>query len=140
MGMPAEANAKRFIDCRWFKDFGQGPVLVGSFCQSCEKVSFPPKPVCPICFEGVLKEVPLNRRGRLHTFAQSMMGPPDMDKPYIIGFIDLPEKIKLFSVLTDCEPWTEVLKIDMEMEMVIERFKTNPDGSDVYTYKFRPVR
>jgi uncharacterized OB-fold protein len=40
-------------------------------------------------------------------------------KPYVIGFIDLPEGIKLFSMLTDCEPAEKTLKIGMEMETIL---------------------
>jgi len=81
----------------------------------------------------------LSKRGRLHTYALSVLGPPEMEKPYVIGFIDLPEGIKLFTVLTDCEPWDEVLKIDMEMEMVIGKIKQDEYGNEIISYKFRPI-
>jgi len=128
-----------FIEERWFRDSPEGMVLVGSRCETCKKTFFPKKLVCPDCFDGELKEVPLSKKGKLHTFALSVMGPTDMEKPYVIGFIDLPEGIKLFSVLTDCEPWDEVLKVNMEMEMVIGKIKEDEYGNDIISYKFRPV-
>jgi benzoylsuccinyl-CoA thiolase BbsA subunit len=67
------------------------------------------------------------------------MGPSGMEKPYVIGFVDLPEGIKLFSLLTQCEPWDEVLKVEMEMEMVIETIRRDKEGTEIIGYKFRPV-
>ena len=128
-----------FIEEGWFKDSADGVALMGSRCEACRKVFFPKKEVCPNCFDGELKDVPLSKRGRLHTYALSVLGPPEMEKPYVIGFIDLPEGIKLFSVLTDCEPWDEVLKIDMEMEMVIGKIKQDEYGNEIISYKFRPI-
>ena len=129
----------KLIEERWFKGSPEGMVLVGSRCETCKKSFFPKKEVCPDCFDGELKEVPLSRKGKLHTYALSVMGPSDMEKPYVIGFIDLPEGIKLFSILTDCEPWDEVLKIDMEMEMFIGKIKQDEYGNSIRSYKFRPV-
>lgn len=129
----------KLIEERWFKGSPEGMVLVGSRCETCKKSFFPKKEVCPDCFDGELKEVPLSRKGKLHTYALSVMGPSEMEKPYVIGFIDLPEGIKLFAILTDCEPWDEVLKVNMEMEMVISKIKEDEYGNSIRSYKFRPV-
>lgn len=130
-----------FIEEAWFKDSAEGMVLMGSRCEACKKVFFPKKEVCPNCFDfdGELKEVPLSKRGKLHSYALSVMGPPEMETPYVISFIDLPEGLKLFSVLTDCEPWDEVLQIGMEMEMVIGKIKQDESGTEILSYKFRPI-
>ncbi|MEW6262071.1 MAG: OB-fold domain-containing protein [Thermodesulfobacteriota bacterium] len=137
--MPANVSVKSFIEKNWFRDFGQGLALTASRCRDCRRVFFPPKVVCPNCFDGELETVPLSRKGRLHAFAQCHMGPADMEKPYLIGFIDLPEGIKLFSVLTECEPWPEVLQVGLEMEMVLGVIKHDPDGQAIYSYKFKPA-
>jgi uncharacterized OB-fold protein len=113
---------------------------MGSRCRACGKVSFPKKKVCPDCFNGELNEVPLSKKGRLHSYALSLMGPPGVEAPYVMAFIDLPEKIKLYSILTDCEPRDEILKIGMEMEMVIEKIGQDPEGNEIMGYKFKPVK
>ena len=95
--------------------------------------------MCPNCFDSELKEVSLSKRGRLHSYTVSVTGPPEMEKPYLISYIDLPEGIKIYSILTDCEPWDEVLKIGMEMEMVIGKIKQDEYGNGIISYKFRPV-
>jgi uncharacterized OB-fold protein len=129
-----------FIEDGWFEDFGEGVALVGRRCLSCGKVSFPAKPACPECFTGEQRKIPLSRRGTLHTFTVSYMGPPGIDKPYAIGFVDLPEGIRLFSLLTGCEPFHEVLEVGMEMEMVVEPVLRDGEGNPIVGYKFRPVR
>lgn len=137
--LPDSGDKREFVEEGWFKDFGEGLALTGGRCQGCGKISFPMKPVCPVCFDSEQQEVPLNKRGKLHTFALSHMGPSGMEKPYVIGFVDLPEGIKLFSLLTQCEPWDEVLKVDMEMEMVVETIRRDEEGNEIVGYKFRPV-
>ncbi len=135
-----QAGAEVFLEKVWFGKSDEGPVLVGTKCDACDKVFFPKKLVCPDCFGDALRTVPLSKKGTLHTFSLSVMGPPEIEKPYLIGFIDLPEKIKLFSLITDCEPWDKTLKVGMEMEMVIEKIKKDEAGNDIVGYKFRPVK
>ena len=129
----------KLLEEDWFRESENGLELMGVRCNKCGKYFFPKKLVCPNCFDGELEEVPLSKSGILHSFALSVMGPPDIEKPYVIGFIDLPENIKLFSILTECDPWDKVLKIGMEMEMVIEKIKQDQDGNDLLGYKFRPT-
>lgn len=139
LGSKYSEKGKFFIEEDWFKELPEGWVLFGNRCESCGKTFFPKKVVCPNCFDGELKEVPLSKMGKLHCYALSAMGPPKMEKPYVISFVDLPEGIKLFSVLTDCEPWEEVLKTGMEMEMVIGKIKEDEYGNEIISYKFRPI-
>ena len=129
-----------FLEDEWFDNPGGGAVLMGSRCLPCDRVYFPPKRVCPNCFDGALKRVPMSTRGSLHTFAVSHMGPADLDKPYIIGFIDLPEGIRIFSLITGCDSTGSDLRIGSPMKMVIEPLKRDRYGRNVIGYKFRPVR
>jgi uncharacterized OB-fold protein len=68
------------------------------------------------------------------------MGPSGLPTPYLIGFIELPEGIKLFSLLTQCDPWEQVLKVGMEMEMVIETIRQDEEGNEIVGYKYRPSK
>jgi uncharacterized OB-fold protein len=138
--MPQNVGKARFIEPEWFKDYGGEVMVVGSRCEACKKVFFPKKETCPDCFEGKLREIPLSKKGRLHSYTLSFMNLPGMETPYVMGFVDLPEGIKLFSVLTDCEPYEKVLKVDIEMEMVIEKIKKDQSGNEIWGYKFRPIQ
>jgi len=136
----AKKKKSKLIDPDWFQEGPEGLVLVGNKCTSCGKISFPKKYVCPHCFENKLEVVPLSRKGILHTYAFSVMGVPDIEGPYVFGFVDLPENIRLFSLITDCEPWDQTLKVDMEMEMVIDTIKEDASGDKILGYKFRPIK
>jgi len=133
-------KSRRFIDEGWFHDFGQGMSLTGGRCPACGQTYFPTKPVCPSCFNAEQQKIPLSGKGTLHTFARSHMGPSGIPTPFTIGFIDLREGIKLFSLLTQCEPWDKVLAVGMEMEMVIEPIRQDEEGNEIVGYKFRPSR
>ncbi len=135
--MPDTPNKQRYIDERWFKDFGDGPALVGTRCARCRKTFFPPKLVCPVCFDGVLEEVPLSRTGTIHTVTQSIMGPTDMEKPFIMGLVDLPEGIKLFSLIVGSRYGDEDIRIGAPVEMVVGTIKRDEQGYDVISYAFR---
>ncbi len=81
----------------------------------------------------------LSRKGKLVSFTVSHVGPQGFDPPYAYGWVDLPEGIRLFSLLTECEPFEERLKLDMPLEMVMDKIMEDPDGTEVYGYKFRPL-
>lgn len=131
---------EKFLEEAWFKKTPDGIRLVGSTCLSCKKTFFPKKKICPECFEGHLIEDTLSNRGKLHAYAMSVMGPPTMEIPYVQAYVDLPEGIKLFSLLKDWEPIDETLKIGMDMEMVIDKISVDSAGDDILGYKFRPLK
>ena len=135
----AEEFPFKVVNPDFFAMGQNGPVVVGSKCRSCGRVYFPKKTICVDCWQkGNMDVVPLSRRGRLSLFTiatQSLLG---LATPYACGYVDLPEGVRLFSLLTDCEPFEEKLRLDMEVEMVIEKMMTNDFGEDIYAYKFRP--
>jgi len=89
------------------------------------------------CFGKDLEQVTLSSRGRLFTFTINHQGPKGFSTPYASGFIDLPEGVRIYSLLTD---WTaKDLKIGAEMELVIEKMTGDSDGNEEVTYKFRPT-
>lgn len=84
-----------------------------------------------------MENILLSRRGKLYTYTVVRYPPPDYkgSAPYGVGIIELPEGIKINSVLTEYEN----LKIGMEMELVIEKLHEDEKGDKVMTYKFKPT-
>ena len=113
------------------------PRLIGCRCRDCQEVMFPSKPICLNCFGRNLEKALLNSRGNLFTFTITYQGPKEFPTPYASGYIDLPEGVRIYSLLTRWNP--EKLKIGMEMELVIEKIKEDPEGNELVGYKFRPV-
>ncbi len=117
-----------------------GVTVVGAKCRLCGRVYFPKKEVCPDCWQkGEMDVVPLSRRGNLSLYTIATQSMLDLNPPYACGYVDLPEGVRLFTLLTECKPFEEKLRLDMEVEMIIEKMLTNDFGEDIYTYKFRPV-
>lgn len=72
------------------------PTLVGSQCRECGKVHFPKVQRCMSCY-GDTREHQLSRTGTLYTFSPVTIGPPQFNPPYTIGYVDLPDGIRIFS-------------------------------------------
>ena len=142
-GGEGEMKVKRLINPKWFSsDIPnlEDQVLMANSCPGCGKIYFPPQRVCPACMTmDQMDRRPLSKRGRLYSFTVSYAGPPGFELPYAYGWVDLPEGIRLFSLLTQCEPFEDRLQLDIPVEMVIEKIKEDPEGTEIYGYKFRPV-
>lgn len=135
---------KKLINDKWFNPDIKKPesqVLMGSFCKDCKTTYFPQKRVCPNCMHIDKMELKqLSKKGVLVSFTTSHVGPQGFKPPYAYGWVDLPEDgIRIFSLLTDCEPFEEVLQLDMPVEFVMDKIKTDLDGTELYGYKFKPV-
>ena len=129
----------KFHDPSMFAETAAGPALVGQKCRACGKVAFPRKRVCPACFGENLDDQLLSTTGTLHTYTRTYVGAPHLPSPYLLRFVDVPEGIRLLSLLVDCEPAEEVLRVGMPMEMTIGPLMKDASGEDLFTYKFRPA-
>ena len=73
----------------------------------------------------------------LFTFTITHQGPKGFTTPYASGYIDLPEGVRIYSLLTD---WNSVkLEPGLEMELVLGKICEDTEGNDLIGYKFRPL-
>ncbi|MBW2274508.1 MAG: OB-fold domain-containing protein [Deltaproteobacteria bacterium] len=121
------------------------PQLIGSRCRDCDEVSFPKQDGCPNCTSEATEEILLSRRGSLWTWTIQRFPPPappfigerESFEPFGVGYIELPEGIRIESRLTVNDP--AQLEIGMEMELCIEKFRDREDGTQLMTFAFAPA-
>lgn len=112
---------------------GSPPYLKGYRCQKCGQLDFPKLSPCPSCWGTEFEVVPLSRKGKLYSYADIYVGQPGLETPYVIGYIDLPENIRIFAML---EGETESFKCDEEVELTVGTIRMNRDGLPITSYKF----
>jgi len=116
------------------------PFLIGSKCRICERCFFPSRVICPYCYKEELEEIELSTRGILYSFTiveEEKAVPPEFKVPYAFGYIDLPEGVRVLSLLKDWE--NKPVRLGMDMELVIEQLHADSDKNVVYGYKFKPI-
>ena len=116
--------------------------LIGCECRDCGEVFFGRREIglCGHCQSRQLMEIRLSPRGRVYSYTVVMQRPPVYYQgpvPYAIGFVELPEGVRVETLFTDCD--FEQLKIGLEAELVLRKLHTNEAGEDVMTYMFRPI-
>ncbi len=120
--------------------------LLGSRCTACGTVVFPGQDGCPSCGTPGMAGVELGRRGTLWTWTSQdfrpkapYVGPePEEGFPgYLVGYVELPEGVRVIARLVEVE--RADVHIGMELELVLVPFTTDPDGTEVVAYAFRPV-
>jgi len=119
----------------------ENPQLLGSRCPSCEELFFPKKDIalCGYCQSSELEEVKLSQTGKVYSYTVVTQRPPVYYKaevPYALGFVELPEGIRIETLFTGCDP--DSLHVGMDVEMVIEKLHEDEDGNEVMAYMFRP--
>jgi uncharacterized protein len=123
----------------------KGPRLIGSKCTSCGTYFFPKSSYCnnAYCSKGEIKEVTFGTRGKVYSYTIQYYAPPapykweGEFKPYAIGYIDLPEGIRVLGQLTGCK--LEDVKIGMDVELVAEKQFSDAEGNEYITWKYKPV-
>jgi uncharacterized OB-fold protein len=114
--------------------------LIGARCSKCGIVVFPRRVVCPGCLDREsMEQMPLSKHGALYSFSVNQMAPDGFTAPYITGKVDLPEKVRIFSVITGCEATEDALNIGMDMRLVFEAVGRAADGTELIGYAFRPA-
>jgi uncharacterized OB-fold protein len=113
--------------------------LIGSKCRSCGAVAFPKRVVCHKCLSDNVVEIPLSKRGKLASFTVAWVAPEGIKPPLVLGYIDLPEGVRLFSMVTGTEPSMDALEVGQEMELVFEEIRAGKEGNQIVAFKFKPV-
>jgi len=118
-----------------YEEISGKDVLIAAKCIKCGQVFFPKKSLCLNCMSSDLKTVNLSSCGKLYSYSTVYMDSEHFQAPYTVGWIDLPEGIRIFSQIRG---WQEQpLKIGMNMYLSVEQlWKTS--GGEVIGHVFRP--
>lgn len=112
--------------------------LVGEVCKHCGNKIFPPRDVCPECYEPAYEPYAFSGRGEVYSFTTVHNAPEGYGEyaPYAVALIKLAEGPLVTAQLTDISP--DEVEIGMPVEMVTRKIREfGEDGVIVYGYKFR---
>jgi len=109
--------------------------LVGGRCRQCGQIFFPNREWCLNCSSRDLERANLGRKGKLYSFTIVHMPSEHFEPPYAVGWIELPEGMRIFSQI---RRWREhPLKIGMDMELAFEKL-WDEEEKEIIGYTFRP--
>jgi len=109
--------------------------LIGSSCESCGALAFPPRRICASCRSAALCRVRLGETGRLYTYAIVRQAPKEFPTPYIIGYVDLDDGVRVFTrVITGSE---QDLRLGMRMTLRAAPLPS-AGGRNMAAYAFTP--
>ncbi len=113
------------------------PAIIACRCPRCGEYFFPKRAICLACGQVGLEEAYLTGPGKIYTFTIPRMTPPGslIEAPYVIAQVQLPEKVIVGSVLSECD--VDSVRVDMPVELVLEKVKEDEDGNDVVAFKFK---
>ena len=123
------------------------PRLIANRCKSCGDFFFPRVISCrnPNCRSDDLEEVLLSNRGKLWSFTTNFYKPPlpyvspDPFVPYTVAVVDLPQEKLMVAgqVVNGFDP--DKLKVEMEMELVLENLYEDDQGVEHVIWKWKPL-
>lgn len=112
------------------------PTLIGCQCADCATRVFPPVALCPECMGDDVAPLALARSGRLYSYSTVHVAPRGWTVPYVAGYVDLPEGVRVFAHVVDVAE--ERLAMEMEVELTTAVLGTDGDGEPFSSYAFRP--
>lgn len=115
---------------------GSPPFLKGYRCTKCGQLDFPKLSPCPACWNEEFEMVPLSRQGTLYSYADVYVPQPGMDPPYIVGYVDLPEDLRIFATL---QGELKSFKCGQPVELTVGPIRRNQDGEPLISYQFKKI-
>jgi uncharacterized OB-fold protein len=124
-----------FPPSRPWTEAGGAVRLHGSKCARCGVVAFPPHPMCPSCGEEHGQDtVALSGVGTLYTFCEIHIAPKGFATPYAVGYVDLPEGVRLFGQI---EGEAAKLAVGQQVAVTLGPVRSDASGVTVISYKFK---
>ncbi|MBU2648697.1 OB-fold domain-containing protein [bacterium] len=119
-----------------FKEDKTGAILLANRCKACGQIFFPKSKFCLSCVHKEMEEIELSQRGILYSYTIGHMPSSHFKPPYAIGYIDLPEKVRIYAPLVMTAD--QSFQVGMEMVAVIDKL-WEEDDKEIIGYKFKPV-
>jgi uncharacterized OB-fold protein len=114
----------------------EGSYLIGNKCKSCGQAFFPKAQACLNCFHEDLEKVSLGSQGELYSYTTAYMPASHFQPPYSVGYVNMPEGIRIFAPLKEIEG--KPFQLGMPMKLVIEKLWRDGD-KEIIGYKFTPA-
>lgn len=113
-----------------------GGHLLGSRCRACGAHFFPVRQACARCLGTDLETKRLSSRGTLYTYTVIHQSTPDFEVPYMLGYVDLPEGVRVMGQMIGHEL---DLPLGTPMELEVVPFGTDEGGAMLLGYRFVPA-
>ena len=110
--------------------------LVGGRCGNCGTLFFPATHVCPECMSEAVAAADLASDGTLYSWSVVHVAPKGSNTPYIPGYVDLSDGVRVFAHITDTD--ASALKMDMAVSLTTAVLGDD-EGVPVESYAFSPV-
>lgn len=133
MGGGTIPMAERIFGEEWIQQSGTGFHLIGCRCAKCGTYWFPRRQVCPGCLADRLEEEVLSNQGEVYSYTKLHVVSQGFDKPLTIAYIDFPEGVRV------CGQVEGEIEIGSRVEVAYGNIRTDPDGINVLSYKFKKV-
>ncbi|MBK5123924.1 OB-fold domain-containing protein [Burkholderia sp. R-69980] len=113
------------VSMRGFRQIGTGSVvrgidnwsLMGAKCADCAALLYPALTTCPECGGRTFAASPLQAVGNLYCYSVVHMGPKGVDVPYVVGYVDLSDGLRLFGRI---EIPTGAVQIGQQLELQVK--------------------
>lgn len=121
-------ECKEFNRVHKFYDYLKEGRWTTTRCKECEKVSYPPRVICPECYSEDLEWIDLPKRGKAVTVAEKWGGLPiGFSAPLVSAWIEFPDDSPMKHVLSriiNCKEGE--LKEGDEVELVVFDVPSHP--------------
>lgn len=107
--------------------------LAGTRCRACGTHFFPRRQICARCLSPDTETVPLSDHGVLYTYTVVRQSTPEFRTPYVLGYLDLPEGVRVLAPLADVEP--DAVGIGMPLLLRVEPVRTDAEGRTIVGYR-----
>ena len=112
--------------------------LIAGYCKESDNWTFPKYLADPVSFSDDIEEKLLSPTGELHSYTVVRRSMPEFVVPYILALVDFPEGVRVMAQVETDD--ADALTSGEPMAITVGVVKKAPDGSDVESYKFIPVR
>lgn len=94
-----------------------GTRLIGRKCKKCGKIQFPQKGVCMYCLSDDGEDVLIGEHAKLFSFTTTYSPAANFQPPFTVGYLELPEGVRIFSQIREEEDVSLRIGMDMELEL-----------------------
>lgn len=112
--------------------------LIAGYCKESDNWTFPRYLADPVSFSDDVEERFLSPTGILHSFTVVRRSMPEFKVPYVLALVDFPEGVRVMAQVETENP--DSLEFGEEMAITVGVIKKSPDGTDISSYKFIPLR